>query len=166
MPKVKKLSPIQTPVETLPQRARMNTGLALCTPLFSGIPVCQRLLFSPWKQSSHVGSGLWLFRLLLWLRGKDTGDMGSIPGSGRSPGEGNGNPLQYFCLGYPTYRRAWWVTVHGIAESQTWLSTHPYHSCLYCNGKSDTRYSNLVRKRSFSICIFEMHKIIKRKINM
>ena len=34
------------------------------------------------------------------------GDMGSIPGSGRSPGEGNGNPLQYFCLGHPTHRRS------------------------------------------------------------
>ena len=41
------------------------------------------------------------------------GDAGSIPGSGRSPGVGNGNPLQYFCLGNPMDRRAWQATVHG-----------------------------------------------------
>ena len=49
-------------------------------------------------------------------------DPGSIPGSGRSPGEGNGNPLQYSCLENPTDRGAWWVTVHGPAKSQTRLS--------------------------------------------
>ena len=46
-------------------------------------------------------------------------DMGSIPGSGRSPGEGIGNPLQYSCLENPTDRGAWWAIVHGIAKSQT-----------------------------------------------
>ena len=45
------------------------------------------------------------------------GYPGSIPGSGRSPGEGNGNPLQTSCLENPTDRGAWWATVHGIAES-------------------------------------------------
>ena len=50
------------------------------------------------------------------------GDLGSIPGSGRSPGEGNGNPLQYSCLENPMYGGAWWATVHGVAESQTRLS--------------------------------------------
>ena len=42
------------------------------------------------------------------------GAMGVIPGSGRSPGEGNGNPLQYSCLGNPTDREAWWTTVQGV----------------------------------------------------
>ena len=46
---------------------------------------------------------------------------GSIPGLGRSPGEGNGNPLQYSCLENSTDRRAWWATVHGVAKSQTRL---------------------------------------------
>ena len=50
------------------------------------------------------------------------GDLGSIPGSGRSPGEGNGNPLQYSCLESPMDRGAWWATVHGVAESRTRLS--------------------------------------------
>ena len=47
----------------------------------------------------------------------NAGDEGSIPGSGRSPGEGNGNPLQYSCLGNPMDRGAWWATVRGVAES-------------------------------------------------
>ena len=46
----------------------------------------------------------------------NAGDTGLIPGSGRSPGEGNGNPLQYSCLGNPMDREAWWVIVHGVAE--------------------------------------------------
>ena len=46
----------------------------------------------------------------------DTGDAGLIPGLGRSPGEGNGNPLQYSCLENPMDRGAWWATVHGVAE--------------------------------------------------
>ena len=54
----------------------------------------------------------------------DTGDPGSIPGLGRSPGEGNGNPLQYSCLENPMDRRAWWATVHGVAQNQTRLSTY------------------------------------------
>ena len=51
----------------------------------------------------------------------NTGDMGSIPGSGRSSGVGNGNPLQYFCLENPIDRGAWWATVHGVTESWTQL---------------------------------------------
>ena len=50
------------------------------------------------------------------------GDLGSIPGLGRSPGERNGNPLQYSCLENPMDRGAWWATVHGVAKSQTQLS--------------------------------------------
>ena len=47
------------------------------------------------------------------------GDLGSIPGLGRSPGEGNGNPLQYSCLENPMDGGAWQATVHGISKSQT-----------------------------------------------
>ena len=47
------------------------------------------------------------------------GDWGLIPGSGRFPGEGNGNPLQYSCLENPTDGGAWQPTVHGVAKSQT-----------------------------------------------
>ena len=52
----------------------------------------------------------------------DTGDMCSIPESGRSPREENGSPLQYACLANPTDKGAWRATVHGVAESQTQMS--------------------------------------------
>ena len=52
----------------------------------------------------------------------NAGDPGSIPGLGRSPGEGNGNPLQYSCLENPMNGGAWWATVHGVAKSRTRLS--------------------------------------------
>ena len=57
------------------------------------------------------------------------GDPGLIPGSGRSPGEGNGNPLQYYCLENPMDRGAWWATVHGVAKSQTQLSDFTLTFC-------------------------------------
>ena len=59
----------------------------------------------------------------------DIRDVGSIPGSGRSPAGGYGNPLQYSCLENPMDRGAWWTTVHGITKSQTQLkqlSTHTH----------------------------------------
>ena len=54
----------------------------------------------------------------------NAGDQGSIPGSGRSPGEGNGNPLQYSCLGKPMDRGAWQATVTGITKSWTLNDLH------------------------------------------
>ena len=66
-----------------------------------------------------------------WLKKKnpspsagDARNVGSIPGSGRSPAAGNGNSLQYFCLGNPMDRGAWWATVHGVAMNWTQMSTH------------------------------------------
>ena len=50
------------------------------------------------------------------------GDVSSIPGLGRSPGEGNGNPLQYSCLKNPMDTGAWWAAVHGVAKSRAQLS--------------------------------------------
>ena len=52
----------------------------------------------------------------------NAGDAGSISGSGRSPGERNGNPFQYFCLGNPTDRGAWQALVHGVVKSWTQLN--------------------------------------------
>ena len=49
------------------------------------------------------------------------GDLGLIPGSGRSSGEGNGNPLQYSCLENPMDGGAWWATVYGVTENGTQL---------------------------------------------
>ena len=65
-------------------------------------------------------------KLPRWLNGKNahakagvSGDVDSIPGSGSSPGEGNGNSLKYSCWGNPMDRRAWRVTVLGVAKNQT-----------------------------------------------
>ena len=52
----------------------------------------------------------------------NAGDPGSIPRLGRSPGEGNGNPLQYSCLENPMDRGAWWATIHGVSKSRIQLS--------------------------------------------
>ena len=71
-----------------------------------------------------------------WLSGKesacnvgDTGDMSSIPGSEKSPGEWNGYPVQYSCLDNPMDRGDWWATVYGVAESYLTkrLSTSTQH---------------------------------------
>ena len=56
----------------------------------------------------------------------NAGDPGSIPGSGRSPGEGNGNPLQQSCLENPMDGGAWWATVHGVAKGWTRLSNFTF----------------------------------------
>ena len=74
--------------------------------------------------------------LLLIVSACNVGDLGLIPGSGRSPGEGNGNPLQYSCLENPMDGGAWLATVHGVAKSQTRLSdftfTFTFHLRSLC----------------------------------
>ena len=57
----------------------------------------------------------------------NTGDLGSIPGSGSSPRKGNSNPLQFSCLENPMDRAAWWAAVHGVEKSQTRFSTQACH---------------------------------------
>ena len=63
--------------------------------------------------------------------GKDsafnTGDLGSIPWLERSPGEGNGNPLQYSCLEYPMNSKTRWAAVHRVTKSRTQLSNEHFH---------------------------------------
>ena len=60
----------------------------------------------------------------------NVGDLGSTPRSGISPGEGNGNPLQYSCLDNPMNGGPWWATVHGVAKSWTRLSNLTYALCM------------------------------------
>ena len=82
------------------------------------------------KERSKLGqAGVWKACLIYKERerggasGKEltcqTGDLGSIPGLGRSSGEGNGDPLQYSCLENSMDRGAWWAIVHGVAQSWT-----------------------------------------------
>ena len=67
-----------------------------------------------------------LFLIVSMLSGKESayngGDPGLIPGSGKSPGKGNGNPLQYSCLENPMDRGAWGATVHGVSKGRPQLS--------------------------------------------
>ena len=62
----------------------------------------------------------------------NAGDLGSIPGLGRSPGGGNGNPLQYSCLENPMDRGAWSSIVHGVTKSQTQLKQLSRHAGCKC----------------------------------
>ena len=76
-----------------------------------------------------------LCELPRWLTEKESslntghaGDVGSTPGSERSPRGGNGNPLLYFCLENPMDGEDWWATIHRVAKSHTWLSNW---ACIY-----------------------------------
>ena len=95
-------------------------------------------------RTKHLMVGTWPSKgLPSWLSGGDfpanAADAVSIPGSGRAPGGGNANPLQYSCLENPTDRGAWGATVHGVTRSQPRLSNYttpwptrafsPWHSC-------------------------------------
>ena len=64
----------------------------------------------------------WLITQMVKNSSRNVGDLGLIPGLGRSPGEGNGNPLQYSCLEYSMDRGVWHAAIHEIAKSQTRLS--------------------------------------------
>ena len=61
---------------------------------------------------------------------RDTGDVGSISGSGRSPGEGNNNPLQDSCLKIPMDSGSWWATIHGVAKSDKTEQISAHAQCL------------------------------------
>ena len=91
---------------------RINLGVSILH-----IPACCAL-----PSGGHVAPNM-LFKHFWWLKQKriclQCWRAGSIPGSGRSPGEGNGNPLQYSYLGNSMDRGTWWASIHGVAKSQT-----------------------------------------------
>ena len=77
----------------------------------------------------------------------NAGDSGSIPGLGRSAGEGNGHPLQYSCLENPMDGGAWWATVHGVAKSWTRLSDFPFTFHFYALEKEMATHSSVLAWR-------------------
>ena len=85
----------------------------------------------------HTHKYMEIYGFPQWLSGKEsacnadaTGDAGSIPESGRSPGGGHGNPLQYSFLESRKDRAAWWVIVHRVAKSRTQLKQLSSHACM------------------------------------
>ena len=93
------------------------------------------------------------------------GESGSISGSGKSPGEGNGTALQYSCLGNPMDRGAWRATVHGVAKSRTPLSTHTDQSseCTHIHwGKAAHR--NILRRIGSNVIFSILWKEVQKKL--
>ena len=84
------------------------------------------MLGLPWQLSGKESS----------CNAGDTGDVGSIPGSGRSPHGGHGNPFQYSCLENHMDRGAWWAAVHRVAKSQTRLKQLSVHTCTHTHTHS------------------------------
>ena len=103
----------------------------------------------------------------------DTGDAGFIPGSGRCPGGGHGNPFQYSCWKNPMDRRAWWATVQRVTKSWTQLkllSTHTYTAqgasilfFIVC-AKSFQSYLSLCDPIDYSPPCFSDHGILQARI--
>ena len=91
----------------------------------------------PWSHKElDTTEWLSLYQMALVLKDPptdagDVRDAGSIPGSERSPGEGNGNPLQYSCLENPMDRGAWWATVHGVTKRHHWSDLAHTHVTDY-----------------------------------
>ena len=87
-----------------------------------------------------------------WLSGKESacseGDAGSIPGLGKSPGEGNGNPPQYSYLENPMDRGAWWAAVHGVAKSRTRLSDSTFTFHFHALEKEMATHSSVLAWRT------------------
>ena len=97
----------------------------------------------------------------------DAGDAGLISGSGRSPGEGNGTPLQYSCLGNPMDRGAWQYTVHGIGLTQlSDQTTTKYYYCINvtekhfqtCKNSGNGLTMSLFYRKKNSRISFRRHK--------
>ena len=106
---------------------------------FKMMSVCMHVCHTCWWMEVRPATSIYCTHtasvgLPQWLRGKestrnagDTGNAGSIPGSGRSPRGGHDNPLQYSCQENPMDRGAWRATVHGVTKSRTWLSMLCHH---------------------------------------
>ena len=120
--------------------------------------------YSPWgrKESDMTERLTVCWGIPWWLTSKEytcnAGDPGSIPGSGRVPGERKGNSFQYSCLQNPMDRGAWGATAHGVTQSSTWLMWLSMHACkinkvLQCS-TSSISYSNYNGKKWDKQCVY------------
>ena len=101
----------------------------------------------------------------LLANARDAGDSCLIPGSGRSAGRGNGNPLQYSSVENPMDRGAWWATIHGVAKSWTQLSDGAHTSrkvlttACYCHKAGKTGYPQTLFQEQSSNCV-SLHSVV------
>ena len=144
----------------------------------SATPDCFQALFLP-VCTITLYDQLWASQVAQYPPAS-AGDMGSIPGSGRSPGGGNGNPLQYFCLENPMDRGAWWATVHGAAKKSDrteQLSTHTHFMISFTlhtsrrrklgpRGRLKKLSCDEWLKKMWSISTMEHYSVIKKNETM
>ena len=108
--RLKRLPPMrETRVRSLGQEDPLEKEMAI----HSSIPAWK----IPWTEEPSGLQSVHAVAKNLPANARDAGDTGSISGSGRCPGEGNGNPFQYPCLGNPMDTGAWWATVHGVTKA-------------------------------------------------
>ena len=122
----------------------MTVALLMCKPLRLVMPVVKNL-------PANTG---------------DIRDVGSIPGSGRSPGGGRGNPLQYSCLENSMDRGAWQATVHGVAKSRTRLSDSHTHTHTHNMYKIDKQQGLLYSTGSNTQYLITTYKGEESEINI
>ena len=96
----------------------------------------------------------------------NAGDVGSVTGSGRSPGEVHDNPLKYFCLENPVNRGAWWATVHRVAKCWTWLKQLSMHAKSWTYDFLFSMEINNSHPISQSSATFKMSEIMHRAIHI
>ena len=98
-----------------------------------------------------------LFWQTVWHGSKEfvcnAGDLGSNPGFGRSPGERNGNPLQYYCLENSMDRGVWQATVHGVAKSRTQLSDYHFHALFFVPSVHHFSNQNCILNKNISLSL-------------
>ena len=96
----------------------------------------------------------------------DAGDLGLIPGSGQSPGEGHDNPLQYSCLENSTDRGAWLAIVYRVTKSQTRLSDHHFHFHMHARVLSHFSSVHLFDPLDCSLSGSSVHEILQARLLM
>ena len=175
------------PCPSFPVHQFLTQGLNPCLLHLLHWQVGSLPLVPPGKLSNGMSIYLFLFIYIyanIWgfpggsevkVSACNAGDLGSIPGSGKSPEEGNGNPLQYSCLENPMDGGAWWATVHRIAKSRTRLSNFTFtftfckHICYIKTTQVREEYSMFKSQfyvyLSFYHCITNFHKLSSLKQN-